>query len=257
MTVQLIQFCHSLQLLQNFFQNIALKGYLTQRWMAVTVSILQKKFLTKCRPKTTKKCQIFTLIYHWNFPKGGAYDVSGEVQKFSGEVQNDLRGGAHLPSKSGYDLYNSWLVPKRNALYPCLYSAKPHLGRLSHVMLIDELQISFALFCRENSSNDIISSNSDDENSGILLHIIIICTLSCAYWVWDHWWLLNVSSCYRHVSLFMNTHPNPYPDQWAPYINLVPRAFCFRSAKMALASAGHMTSKSPIFGVFNYGNLCV
>ena len=39
--------------------------------------------------------------------------------------------------------------------------------------------------------------------------------------------------------------------------NLVPRAFCFRSAKMALASAGHMTSKSPVFGVFNYDNLCV
>jgi hypothetical protein len=31
------------------------------------------------------------------------------VQKFSGEVQNDLRGGAHLPSKSGYGkrIYNA------------------------------------------------------------------------------------------------------------------------------------------------------
>jgi hypothetical protein len=29
-------------------------------------------------------------------PQGGAYDFSGEVQKFSGEVQNDLRGDAHL-----------------------------------------------------------------------------------------------------------------------------------------------------------------
>jgi hypothetical protein len=37
-------------------------------------------------------------------------------------------------------------------------------------------------------------------------------------------------------------------------LNLVPRAFCFRSAKMALASAGHMTSKSPVFGVFSYDN---
>jgi hypothetical protein len=26
----------------------------------------------------------------------------GEVHDFSGEVQNDLRGGAHLPSKSGH-----------------------------------------------------------------------------------------------------------------------------------------------------------
>jgi hypothetical protein len=41
--------------------------------------------------------------------KGGAYDVSGEVQKFSGEVQNDLSGVAHLPSKSGYGkrIYNA------------------------------------------------------------------------------------------------------------------------------------------------------
>ena len=39
--------------------------------------------------------------------------------------------------------------------------------------------------------------------------------------------------------------------------NLVPRAFYFRSAKMALASAGHITSKSPVFGVFIYDDLCV
>ena len=44
---------------------------------------------------------------------------------------------------------------------------------------------------------------------------------------------------------------------WTQKHNLVPRAFCFWSAKMALASAGHMTSKSPAFGVFNYDNLCV
>jgi hypothetical protein len=42
-----------------------------------------------------------------------------------------------------------------------------------------------------------------------------------------------------------------------PPLNLVPRAFCFRSAKMALASAGHMISKSPVFEVFNYDNLCM
>jgi lipoate-protein ligase A len=35
-------------------------------------------------------------------PRGGAYDVSGEGQKFSGDAQNDLMGGAtspHLPLK--------------------------------------------------------------------------------------------------------------------------------------------------------------
>jgi hypothetical protein len=40
------------------------------------------------------------------------------------------------------------------------------------------------------------------------------------------------------------------------FTNLVPRAFCFRSAKMALVLAGHMTSKSLVFCVFNYNNLC-
>jgi hypothetical protein len=39
--------------------------------------------------------------------------------------------------------------------------------------------------------------------------------------------------------------------------NLVPRAICFRSAKMALASAGHMALKPPVFGVFKYYNLYV
>jgi hypothetical protein len=34
--------------------------------------------------------------------QGEVLDFSSEVQKFSGEVQNDLRGGAHLPSKSGH-----------------------------------------------------------------------------------------------------------------------------------------------------------
>jgi hypothetical protein len=36
------------------------------------------------------------------------FDISlkfsqGEVHDFSGEVQNDLRGGAHLPTKSGLE----------------------------------------------------------------------------------------------------------------------------------------------------------
>jgi hypothetical protein len=41
-------------------------------------------------------------------PSNFHFDLSlklsqGEVHDFSGEVQNDLRGGAHLPSKSGHD----------------------------------------------------------------------------------------------------------------------------------------------------------
>ena len=47
-------------------------------------------------------------IFHFdisvNFLDGKMHDVSGDVQKISGEVQNDLRGGAHLPSKSGHEV---------------------------------------------------------------------------------------------------------------------------------------------------------
>ena len=35
------------------------------------------------------------------------HDFLGDVQKFPGEVQNDLRGGPHLPSKSGLDEGNN------------------------------------------------------------------------------------------------------------------------------------------------------
>jgi hypothetical protein len=41
------------------------------------------------------------LIYHWNFPKGKYMIFQGRC-KNSQEVQNDLMGGAHLPSKSGH-----------------------------------------------------------------------------------------------------------------------------------------------------------
>jgi hypothetical protein len=36
--------------------------------------------------------------------QGEVHDLfSGEVQKYSGEVQNDLRVGVYLPSKSGHE----------------------------------------------------------------------------------------------------------------------------------------------------------
>jgi hypothetical protein len=59
--------------------------------MVITVSILQENFLTKCRPWTTKKCQIFTLIYHWNFKgrciwrfRRGAKILRGGAKLFQG-----------------------------------------------------------------------------------------------------------------------------------------------------------------------------
>ena len=38
------------------------------------------------------------------------HDFSGEVRKFSGEVQNDLGGGVHLPSKSGHDFNEVFVI---------------------------------------------------------------------------------------------------------------------------------------------------
>jgi hypothetical protein len=64
--------------------------------MAITVSILQKNFLTKCvDPKQPKNVK-FSLWSIIETSQGEVHDFLGEVQKFSGEVQNDLRGGAHI-----------------------------------------------------------------------------------------------------------------------------------------------------------------
>jgi hypothetical protein len=94
MTVWL-QSCPSLQLLQSFFQNIAVKGYLRQT-NGYTVSILQKKtFLRSVDPKQPSN---FHFDPSMKLSQGEVHDFSGEVQKFSREVQNDLRGGAHLPT---------------------------------------------------------------------------------------------------------------------------------------------------------------
>jgi hypothetical protein len=82
-TVQPMQFCISL----HYFWNVALKGYLTQRWMAIIVSILQKNVFTKCTPYSNTF--VISLIYHLTFSKGRCMTISG-----AGEI---CRGGAHLP----------------------------------------------------------------------------------------------------------------------------------------------------------------
>ena len=43
--------------------------------------------------------------------QGEAHDFSGKLQKFSEEVQNDLRGGTHLPSKSGHGFKHDIKIP--------------------------------------------------------------------------------------------------------------------------------------------------
>jgi hypothetical protein len=83
MTIQLIQFCPSLQLLQSFFRNIALKEYLTQRWMAITVSILQKKLLQSVDPKQPNNVQ-FSL---WSIiERAGAWLFKGDTKIVKGSA---------------------------------------------------------------------------------------------------------------------------------------------------------------------------
>jgi hypothetical protein len=56
------------------FKNIALKGYLTQRWMAITVSISQKKtFLWSVDPKQSKNVKFSLWSMIETFPRGGAW----------------------------------------------------------------------------------------------------------------------------------------------------------------------------------------
>jgi hypothetical protein len=81
--------------------NIALH-YITTKFIskysikrALDTEMMNSYQLFKCRLYATYKN--FTLIYHLNFLKGRCM-TSEEVQKISGEVQNDLRGGADLPT---------------------------------------------------------------------------------------------------------------------------------------------------------------
>jgi hypothetical protein len=57
---------------------IPLKGYLTQRWMAITVSILKEKLSYEVF--TLSNHQIFTLIYHRYFPKGRCMIFQGRFK---------------------------------------------------------------------------------------------------------------------------------------------------------------------------------
>jgi hypothetical protein len=133
-----LQSCPSLQLLQSFFQNIALKGYLTQCSPSAPPEHCSPRTLL---PQNTappehgfhqNTASIRTLLpsehgYHcFNFtilrnvdPKqpsnfhfdlslklsqGEVHDFSGEVQKFSGgckTISGEVRTSPHLPSKSG------------------------------------------------------------------------------------------------------------------------------------------------------------
>lgn len=59
------------------------------------ITSLQTKFLVKYCIK-----RVVALSNTQKFSKGKVHDVSEEGQKISGEVQNYLRGGAHLLKKT-------------------------------------------------------------------------------------------------------------------------------------------------------------
>jgi hypothetical protein len=93
MTVQPIQFCPSLQLLQSFFQNIALKGYLTRdRWLSL-FQFYRKTLLRNVDPKQPKSVKLSLRSIIETFPRGGASLIRGGAKI--------LRGGAKRSQGSG------------------------------------------------------------------------------------------------------------------------------------------------------------
>ena len=54
------------------------------------------------RTLSKQKMSNFHFDLSLKLSQGKVHHFSGEAQKFSGEVQNDLRGGVHLPSKSSH-----------------------------------------------------------------------------------------------------------------------------------------------------------
>jgi hypothetical protein len=94
MTVQLIQVCPSLQLLQSFFQNLALNEH-GDEWLSL-FQFYRKTFFRSVDPSHPKQpINVKPLKLSQKNVKSLKLS-QGEVQKFSGEVQNDLRGDAHL-----------------------------------------------------------------------------------------------------------------------------------------------------------------
>jgi hypothetical protein len=81
LTVQPIQFCPSLQLLQSFFQNIALEGYLTQKWMVI-MTVLILTFVDRKQQKMSNFHFDLSLIE--TFRRGGAELFKGGAKRSQG-----------------------------------------------------------------------------------------------------------------------------------------------------------------------------
>ena len=79
------------------FITIATK-FISKHCIKRVLSLFQfyrENFLT-ARSVDTKQPSHYHFVPSLKLSQGEVHDLSGEVEKFSGEVQNDLRGGAHL-----------------------------------------------------------------------------------------------------------------------------------------------------------------
>ena len=70
--------------------------------MALSLFQFYRKTFLRSVDSSNQKMSNFHFDLSLKLSQGQVHHFSGEVQKLSGEVQNDLRGGAHLPSKSGH-----------------------------------------------------------------------------------------------------------------------------------------------------------
>jgi hypothetical protein len=79
MTVQLVQFCPLVQLLQRFFQNVALKGT-SHRDEWLSLFQFYRKSLLRLDPISKQKMSNFHFHLSLKLPQGKVHDFSGEVQ---------------------------------------------------------------------------------------------------------------------------------------------------------------------------------
>jgi hypothetical protein len=127
MTVQLIQFCPSLHLLQSFFQSIACM-YLTKRWMAITVSIYRKTFLQSVDPKQPKNIKFSLWSVCWPISDCNVH-CQCSLSAIDSHIKSSynhgriLRGGVHLP----WDCF----APPLRIFAPPLKIHAPPLGKVS------------------------------------------------------------------------------------------------------------------------------
>jgi hypothetical protein len=93
---------------------------------------------------------------------------------------------------------------------------------------------TYATLASEPYFRDIREFEQDNEVRKRTWQNLSVCTLSCEYWVWGHWWSLNVSSRYRFMSLCLwILSPILIPGQNSKTWNYIPTLlFCHRSERI-------------------------